>query len=27
VSLQIAVRHLRDAHNRMDAALIRLGEE
>jgi len=27
VSLQIAVRHLHDAHNRMDAALMRLGKE
>jgi len=27
VSLQIAARHLHDAHNRMDCALMRLGRE
>ena len=27
VALQIAIRHLHDAHNRMDAALMRLGKE
>jgi len=27
VSLRIAVRHLHDAHNRMDAALMRLSRE